>query len=72
LGEFAVGVESLWHWIIVAIVLLLMFGKGKIPEVMGDTARGIKAFRKAMAEDEPPGHFRPERDEERDSQSTSR
>ena len=46
------GSMSLWHWIIVIAVVLLLFGRGKISDLMGDVAQGIKAFKKGMAEDE--------------------
>jgi sec-independent protein translocase protein TatA len=46
------GSLSIWHWIIVVIVVLLLFGRGKISELMGDMAQGIKAFKKGMSEDE--------------------
>jgi sec-independent protein translocase protein TatA len=46
------GSLSLWHWIIVIAVVLLLFGRGKISELMGDVAQGIKAFKKGMSEDE--------------------
>jgi len=40
------GAFSLWHWLIVlAVVLLLFGGRGKIPALMGDVARGIKSFK---------------------------
>jgi sec-independent protein translocase protein TatA len=43
----------MWHWIIVLAVGLLLFGgRGKISELMGDVAKGIKSFKKGMAEDE--------------------
>lgn len=45
---------SVWHWIVVVIVVLLLFGRGKVSGLMGDVAQGIKAFRKAMSEDEKP------------------
>ena len=45
---------SIWHWIVVVIVVLLLFGRGKVSGLMGDVAQGIKAFRKAMSEDEKP------------------
>ena len=45
------GSFSVWHWIVVAIVVLLFFGKGKISELMGDMAHGIKAFKKGMQEE---------------------
>ena len=46
------GSMSLWHWIVVIAVVLLIFGRGKISELMGDVAQGIKAFKKGMSEDE--------------------
>jgi sec-independent protein translocase protein TatA len=53
------GSLSIWHWIVVVVVVLLLFGRGKISELMGDMAQGIKAFKKGMADDaeakvEPP------------------
>jgi sec-independent protein translocase protein TatA len=46
------GSMSLWHWIVVIAVVLLLFGRGKISELMGDVAQGIKAFKKGMSEDD--------------------
>jgi sec-independent protein translocase protein TatA len=46
------GSMSVWHWIIVIAVVLLLFGRGKISELMGDVAQGIKAFKKGMTEEE--------------------
>jgi sec-independent protein translocase protein TatA len=46
------GSLSIWHWVIVIGVILLLFGRGKISELMGDVAQGIKAFKKGMTEDE--------------------
>jgi sec-independent protein translocase protein TatA len=46
------GSFSVWHWLIVLAVVLIFFGRGKIPELMGDVAKGIKNFKKGMAEEE--------------------
>jgi sec-independent protein translocase protein TatA len=46
------GSLSIWHWIVVVVVVLLLFGRGKISELMGDVAQGIKSFKKGMADDE--------------------
>ena len=46
------GSLSIWHWIVVIAVVLLLFGRGKISELMGDVAQGIKAFKKGMTEDD--------------------
>ncbi|MBB4264728.1 twin-arginine translocase TatA/TatE family subunit [Roseospira visakhapatnamensis] len=46
------GTFSIWHWVIVLIVVLLLFGAGKIPRLMGDVAKGVKAFKKGLADDD--------------------
>jgi sec-independent protein translocase protein TatA len=53
------GGLSIWHWIVVLVVVLLLFGRGKISELMGDAAKGIKAFKKGMAEDETADSSKP-------------
>lgn len=45
------GATSIWHWLIVLLVVVLLFGRGKISEVMGDVAKGIKSFKKGMQDD---------------------
>jgi sec-independent protein translocase protein TatA len=46
------GSFSIWHWMVVLMVVLLLFGGGKVSGLMGDFAKGIKAFKKNMAEDD--------------------
>ncbi len=46
------GSFSIWHWIIVIGLILVLFGRGKVSELMGDVAKGIKSFKRGMAEDE--------------------
>ena len=47
------GGLSIWHWLIVLVVGLLVFGgRGKISDMMGDVAKGIKSFKKGLAEDD--------------------
>ncbi|WP_159727477.1 twin-arginine translocase TatA/TatE family subunit [Methylosinus sp. Ce-a6] len=47
------GGLSIWHWIIVGAVAFILFGgRFKISDVMGDVAKGIKAFKKGLAEDD--------------------
>ena len=46
------GSFSIWHWLVVLLVVLLLFGSGKISGLMGDLATGIKSFKKNMREDE--------------------
>ena len=45
---------GLWGIIIVAVVVVLLFGRGKISGMMGEMASGIKAFQKGMREDDKP------------------
>jgi sec-independent protein translocase protein TatA len=45
------GSFSIWHWLIVLVVVLLLFGRGKIPELMGDMAKGIKSFKRGMSDE---------------------
>jgi sec-independent protein translocase protein TatA len=45
------GGFSMMHWVIVALVILVLFGRGKISETMGDFGKGIKSFRKGMDEE---------------------
>jgi sec-independent protein translocase protein TatA len=46
------GSFSIWHWMVVLMVVLLLFGGGKVSGLMGDFAKGIKAFKKNMADDD--------------------
>lgn len=47
------GSMSIWHWLIVGAVVLLLFGgKGKISDIMGDFAKGIKSFKKGLNEED--------------------
>ena len=45
------GSLSIWHWLLVILVVVLLFGRGKISDLMGDVAKGIKSFKKGMADD---------------------
>ena len=48
------GSFSIWHWLIVlAVVLILFGGGGKISKLMGDFGKGLKSFKRGLAEDEP-------------------
>ncbi len=48
------GGLSLWHWLVVGVVVMLLFGKGRFSDMMGDVAKGIKSFKKGMSEEETP------------------
>jgi sec-independent protein translocase protein TatA len=46
------GGASIWHWVVVGAIVMLVFGRGKISEMMGDVAKGIKAFKKGMSDED--------------------
>ncbi|MFC5356618.1 twin-arginine translocase TatA/TatE family subunit [Azospirillum himalayense] len=46
------GFSSVWHWVIVLLIVLLLFGAGKLPKVMGDLAKGIKNFKAGLKDEE--------------------
>jgi sec-independent protein translocase protein TatA len=46
------GSFSIWHWLVVIVVIMLLFGRGKISELMGDVAKGVKSFKKGLADDD--------------------
>ena len=43
---------GVWQVVIILVIVLIIFGAGKLPHVMGDVAKGIKNFKKGMAEDQ--------------------
>ena len=46
------GGLSIWHWLIVLALVLLLFGRGRISETMGDFGKGIRSFKKGLGEEE--------------------
>lgn len=47
------GLNSIWHWVAIAVVVLLLFGgRGKLSGIMGDAAKGIKAFKEGLKDDD--------------------
>lgn len=46
------GSMSIWHWVIVGAIVLLLFGRGRISDVMGDFGKGISSFKKGLNEAE--------------------
>ena len=48
------GGFSLWHWLVVGLIILLLFGKGRFSEMMGDVAKGLKSFKKGISEEDEP------------------
>jgi sec-independent protein translocase protein TatA len=49
------GSFSLVHWVIVLIVVLLLFGRGRVSEIMGDFGKGIKSFKQGLNEEPAAG-----------------
>lgn len=48
------GAFQLWHWIVVLVVVVVLFGgRGRLSSVMGDAAKGIRAFKDGLKGDEP-------------------
>lgn len=47
------GSLSIWHWVVVAMIIILLFGRGKISGIMGDLAKGIKEFKKGIGDEAP-------------------
>ena len=48
------GSFSLMHWVLVVLVIVLLFGGGRISGLMGDVAKGINSFKKGLADDATP------------------
>ena len=46
------GGLSLWHWLVVIILVLLLFGRGRISDMMGDIGTGLTSFKQGMADDD--------------------
>ena len=47
------GGLSIWHWLIVLAVVLLLFGTGRVGNLMGELGKGMKAFKNNIADDQP-------------------
>jgi len=46
------GFTSIWHWLVVLAIVLLVFGAGKLPKVAGDLAKGIKNFKSGLKDED--------------------
>ncbi len=61
------GSLSIWHILIIAVVVILLLGRGKISDLMGDVAKGIQNFRKGMSDPDganaPPRSLNDRRDD---------
>ncbi|MGF1474161.1 MAG: twin-arginine translocase TatA/TatE family subunit [Geminicoccaceae bacterium] len=45
---------GVWQVILILLIVLILFGAGKLPKVMGDVAKGVKNFKQGMKEDDEP------------------
>ena len=48
------GGLSIWHWLILLVIVMVLFGRGRISETMGDLGKGIKSFKQGMNEEDKP------------------
>lgn len=48
------GSFSLTHWLVVILVVVLLFGRGRISDLMGDFAKGINSFKKGLSDNDAP------------------
>lgn len=46
------GSMSWVHWVVLIAVVMILFGKGRLSDIMGDAAKGIKSFKKGLADDD--------------------
>jgi sec-independent protein translocase protein TatA len=54
------GSFSIWHWLVVLAIVLLLFGTGRVSNLMGDLAKGVKAFKKGLQEEEVDASISPD------------
>ena len=48
------GSFSLWHWLVVLVIVLVLFGRGRVSEIMGDFGKGIKSFKQGLNDEDKP------------------
>lgn len=58
---------SVWQILLIVVVILLLFGAGKLPRLMGDFAKGIKSFKSGMQEGEQSASAKPASGEQHDA-----
>ena len=52
------GGFSLTHWLVVLVIVLIVFGAGKLPKVMGDLGKGVRSFKAGLKDDDGEGDGR--------------
>ena len=45
---------GIWQVVLILVIVLIIFGAGKIPQVMGDVSKGVKSFKSGLKDDDPP------------------
>jgi len=53
------GFGSIGHWIILLVVVLILFGRGRVSEIMGDCGKGIKSFKQGLNDEDQPRNVTP-------------
>ena len=46
------GSFSLWHWLVVLVIVLVLFGRGRVADIMGEFGKGLKSFKHGMKDEE--------------------
>lgn len=46
-----IGLSGTWEWVIILVIILIFFGVGKLPNVLGQMGKGVKAFKDGMKDD---------------------
>ncbi|MBA4160586.1 MAG: twin-arginine translocase TatA/TatE family subunit [Novosphingobium sp.] len=44
------GFGSVWHWVVVLVIVLVLFGRGRVADIMGEFGKGLKSFKQGMNE----------------------
>jgi len=53
------GFGSIWHWVIVLIVVLVLLGRGRVSDIMGEFGKGIKSFKQGLNDEDAPRNVTP-------------
>lgn len=46
------GGLSIWHWLVVLVIVLVLFGRGRVADIMGEFGKGFKSFKQGIADDD--------------------
>jgi len=59
------GTFSIWHLIVIMVIIFVLFGAGKLPKVMGDVGKGIKSLKEGLKSGESDGEKKSEPDDKK-------